>query len=109
MRERGGLGEGGVLVLDEPTAFLPREDVERLFSIMRLIIAQGASVIFVSHDVDEVLEIADRITVIRDASVVATVLTNEKTKEAAAAKLVGHPLPASHGKKLSSGSSDSGI
>jgi ribose transport system ATP-binding protein len=109
MRERGGLGEGGVLVLDEPTAFLPREDVERLFSIMRLIVAQGASVIFVSHDVDEVLEIADRITVIRDGSVVATVPTNETTKEALVEKIVGHPLPAGHGKKLSSGSSNSGI
>jgi ribose transport system ATP-binding protein len=95
--------------LDEPTAFLPREDVERLFSIMRLITAQGASVIFVSHDIDEVLEIADRITVIRDGSVVATVLANETTKEALVEKIVGHPLPASQGKKVSSGSSDRGI
>jgi ribose transport system ATP-binding protein len=109
MRERGGLGRGGVLVLDEPTAFLPREGVERLFSIMRLITALGTSVIFVSHDVDEVREIADRITVIRDGSVVATVLANETTKEALVEKIVGHPLPAAQGKKLSSVSSDRGI
>src|SRR5258708_2536851 len=109
MRERGGLGEGGVLVLDEPTAFLPREDVERLFSIMRLIIAQGASVIFVSHDVDEVLEIADRITVIRDGSVLATVLTNETTEEALVEEIVEHPLPPGHGEKLRTESSDSGL
>lgn len=109
MRKRAGLGGGGVLVLDEPTAFLPREDVERLFSMMRLITAQGASVIFVSHDVDEVLEIADRTTVIRDGSVVATMLANETTKEALVEKIVGHPLPAGQGKKLSSGSSDRAI
>ena len=106
MRQSGGPSGGGILVLDEPTAFLPREDVERLFSIMRLITAQGSSVIFVSHDIDEVLEIADRITVIRDGSVVATVLANETTKEALVEMIVGHPLPADQGVKVSSMSCD---
>jgi ribose transport system ATP-binding protein len=109
IRKGEGLGGGGVLVLDEPTAFLPREDVERLFAIMRLITAQGASVIFVSHDTDEVLEIADRITVIRDGSVVATVRADETTKKAIVEKIVGHPLPAGQSGEASSESSDRGI
>jgi ribose transport system ATP-binding protein len=109
IRKGEGLGGGGVLVLDEPTAFLPREDVERLFAIMRLITAQGASVIFVSHDTDEVLEIADRITVIRDGSVVATVRADETTKKVIVEKIVGHPLPAGQSGEASSESSDRGI
>ena len=53
-------------MLDEPTPFLPAHDVEALFRLIREIVADGASVIFVSHDIDEVLEITDRATVLRD-------------------------------------------
>ncbi len=59
----------GLLVLDEPTPFLPAHDVEALFRLVREIVADGASVIFVSHDIDEVLEITDRATVLRDGRV----------------------------------------
>jgi ribose transport system ATP-binding protein len=61
----GRTPQGGVLVLDEPTPFLPRRDVEQLFELVRSIVAAGNSVIFVSHDVDEVVEITDRATVLR--------------------------------------------
>ena len=59
----------GLLVLDEPTPFLPAHDVDALFRLVREIVADGASVIFVSHDIDEVLEITDRATVLRDGRV----------------------------------------
>lgn len=62
----------GILVLDEPTPFLPRDGVEQLFSLVRSITAKGASVIFVSHDIDEVVEITDRVTVLRDGQVSGT-------------------------------------
>ena len=53
-----GSGEGnGLLILDEPTPFLPKQDVQQLFRLMRSIVATGASAIFVSHDVDEVMAI----------------------------------------------------
>lgn len=66
-------GQGaGILVLDEPTPFLPRDGVEQLFSLVRSITAKGASVIFVSHDIDEVVEITDRVTVLRDGRVSGT-------------------------------------
>ena len=66
---------GGVLVLDEPTPFLPRAGVEQLFDLVRQLADEGASVIFVSHDVDEVMEITDRATILRDGQKVDTVTT----------------------------------
>ncbi len=66
---------GGVLVLDEPTPFLPRAGVEQLFDLVRQLADEGASVVFVSHDVDEVMEITDRATILRDGQKVETVNT----------------------------------
>lgn len=69
----------GILVLDEPTPFLPRAGVDRLFALVRQIVAEGASVLFVSHDVDEVIEITDRATVLRDGRVAGTLVTADST------------------------------
>src|SRR6202023_783026 len=82
----------GLLVLDEPTPFLARTDVERLFSLARRIKARGASVLFVSHDLDEVLNLTDRVTVIRDGAVVGTFQSKEVTKSDLIEKIIGHPL-----------------
>lgn len=68
-------GGDGILVLDEPTPFLPRAGVEQLFDLVRQVVAKGASVIFVSHDVDEILEITDRATVLRDGRVAGSLET----------------------------------
>jgi ribose transport system ATP-binding protein len=68
-------GGEGILVLDEPTPFLPKAGVDRLFDLVRQVVAKGASVVFVSHDVDEVMEITDRATVLRDGRVAGTVET----------------------------------
>ena len=62
-------GEPGLVLLDEPTPFLPREGVERLFEMIRAIARTGSSVIFVSHNIEEVMTITDRITVLRDGRV----------------------------------------
>ena len=67
--------EGGTLILDEPTSFLPRDGVERLFSGMRRVAAEGLGVVFVSHRLEEILSITDRVTVLRDGRNVATVGT----------------------------------
>ena len=63
--------ERGLLVLDEPTASLNRQEVDALFREVRRVTAAGSGVIFVSHILDEVLELSDRVTVLRDGSVVA--------------------------------------
>ena len=62
----------GVLVLDEPTASLPSREVDGLFRMIERIVARGAGVIFVSHRLDEVLRIGDRVSVLRDGRLVAT-------------------------------------
>jgi ribose transport system ATP-binding protein len=93
MNEAGGAG-AGLLVLDEPTPFLPKRDIDRLFQLVRAVIAKSASVIFVSHEVDEVMEITDRATVLRDGKVAATIETGAATKADFIEAIVGRKLAA---------------
>ncbi|KQO36306.1 MULTISPECIES: sugar ABC transporter ATP-binding protein [unclassified Aeromicrobium] len=97
MREARGHGDGGahgLLVLDEPTVFLPREEVDQLFGLMRDIAASGASVLFVSHDIDEVLRVTDRATVLRDGRLVDTLVTAETDHDALIERIIGRRLEA---------------
>lgn len=71
------MGKPGLLILDEPTPFLPKEGVERLFSLVRQVVSHGDSVIFISHDIDEVREITDRATILRDGNVSGTLVTKD--------------------------------
>jgi ribose transport system ATP-binding protein len=84
----------GVLVLDEPTPFLPKRDVDRLFTLIRGIVADGASVLFVSHDIDEVREITDRVTVLRDGRVAGSLLTRNASRDDVIEMIVGRRLAA---------------
>ena len=87
------VGEGNVvLVLDEPTVFLPREGIEVLFSLVRDAAAAGASILFVSHDLDEVREITDRVTVLRDGALVGTVVTRETSETSFVEMIIGRQL-----------------
>ncbi|MEV7005010.1 sugar ABC transporter ATP-binding protein [Streptosporangium sp. NPDC051022] len=70
-QRRDGGGAPGLLVLDEPTAFLPPDDKRQLYRLVRQVVAGGDSVLFVSHFLEEVLELCDRVTVLRDARVAA--------------------------------------
>src|SRR5690606_23842735 len=65
-----------LLILDEPTAALGRADSDRLLSLLRQLKAQGITCVLISHKLDEVLRIADRITVLRDGGVVETMSAN---------------------------------
>lgn len=60
-----------VLVLDEPTSSLPAEDCEQLFEVLRKLRAEGVAIVYVSHRLDEIFKVADRVTVLRDGNVVA--------------------------------------
>ena len=62
----------GLLILDEPTPYLSRDAVGRLFEAMRHVAAEGIAILFVSHRLEEVHQITDRVTVLRDGRVVAT-------------------------------------
>ncbi len=77
------------LILDEPTASLSRSEVERLFAVLRQLKSQGVGILFVSHRLDEVLELSDRITVLRDGEKVVTLATNHATREQLIALMVG--------------------
>ncbi len=61
-----------IFILDEPTAALEQHEIERLFSVLMRMRSQGTAIIYISHELDEVVEIADRCTVLRDGRVVAT-------------------------------------
>ncbi len=88
-RTRRSEGASGLLVLDEPTPFLPAHDVDALFRLVRDIVRAGTSVIFVSHDIDEVLEITNSATVLRDGRVAGTFQTSAMSKPAIIHMIVG--------------------
>ena len=90
-RRPGGIA-GSLLILDEPTAFLPRAEVERLFETVRDIARQGAGVVLVTHDTNEVLSIADRVTVLRDGKVVGVVPRAELNRDRLVRLIIGHAL-----------------
>ena len=80
---------GGVLVLDEPTAVLPHEEVERLFEVVAEVRRRGMSVLYVSHRMDEIFAIADRVTVLRGGRRVGTYDVDTLDSRALAGKMVG--------------------
>jgi general nucleoside transport system ATP-binding protein len=82
-----------ILILDEPTAVLVPQEVEDLFGNLRELKREGETVIYISHKLDEVLEIADRITVIRGGRTVATVNPADVTTGQLAELMVGSELP----------------
>ena len=87
-RERTG-GENSVLVLDEPTVFLPEEEVDRLFDLIRTVVAEGAAVLFISHDLAAVQAITERVVVLRDGRVVAEEVTADINEESMVDLIVG--------------------
>jgi ribose transport system ATP-binding protein len=84
--------ERGLLVLDEPTAYLPRDGVTRLFAAIRTIAARGFGVLFVSHDLDEVGAISDRVSVLRDGHLVGSYDTSSLTSSDLAELVLGFEL-----------------
>jgi ribose transport system ATP-binding protein len=89
---QGWHGGRGVLVLDEPTALLPHEEVERLFAMVREVQRAGTSVLYVSHRLDELFEIADRVTVLRAGRVVTTLPMAEVDGRGLASLMVGEEV-----------------
>ena len=82
-----------ILILDEPTAVLVPQEVEELFRNLRSLVEQGLTIIFISHKLDEVLSVADAITVIRRGETVANVSPKEVTARRLAELMVGSELP----------------
>jgi ABC-type sugar transport system ATPase subunit len=89
---RALLAEARLLVMDEPTAALASNEVERLFRVIRELRSRGIGVLFVSHRLDEVMAIADRVTVMRDGSTLGTWPTRDLTRGRLVELMVGRPL-----------------
>jgi ribose transport system ATP-binding protein len=87
---------GGVLVLDEPTAYLPRDGVDRLFRAVRQVAAAGTSVIFVSHHLEEITALTTRIAVVRDGALVGIVPTAQASEAQLIELILGRKLEESY-------------
>jgi simple sugar transport system ATP-binding protein len=81
-----------VLVLDEPTAVLTPQEAESLFATLRLLVAQGTSIIFISHKLDEVMAVSQRVVVLRGGRKIAEAATSETSKAELARWMVGQAV-----------------
>lgn len=81
-----------VLILDEPTAVLTPIEVKELFDVLRTLKSQGKTIIFISHKLREIMEITDRVTVLRKGEVIGTVNTSEATPQLLARMMVGRDV-----------------
>ena len=82
-----------ILILDEPTAVLVPEEVDELFATLNTLVSEGATVIFISHKLDEVLQVSDDITVMRQGTTVAETTPQQIDRSGLAELMVGSELP----------------
>jgi rhamnose transport system ATP-binding protein len=83
-----------VLIMDEPTAALTEADVRRLFDIVRRLRARGVGVVYISHRMDEIFEISDRVTVLRDGAYIGTRATRDTNSPELVEMMVGRRIEA---------------
>ncbi len=81
-----------VLILDEPNSALTKEETDYLFDVLRQLRADGVAIIYVSHRLEEVLKLADRITVLRDGKLIDTLSAKEATVDKLIEKMVGRAI-----------------
>ena len=89
---QGWHGGSGLLVLDEPTAVLPHDEVERLFAVVEEVRKAGTAVLYVSHRMDEIFQLADRVTILRGGKLVATKDIGSLDQRALAGLMVGEDV-----------------
>ncbi len=81
-----------VLIMDEPTAALTDKEIEELFHIIRDLKTAGTGIVYISHRMEELMEITDRITVMRDGAYIRTFNTSEVTRDSLIQTMVGRPI-----------------
>jgi rhamnose transport system ATP-binding protein len=86
--------EARVLIMDEPTASLSDQEVERLFRVIRELKGQGVGIIYISHRLDELPQLADRVTALRDGSLIGTRPMGEVSRDELIRMMVGRELSA---------------
>ena len=88
-----------ILIMDEPTSALSSSECDTLFKIVRQLAAEGVAIIYTSHRIEEVLELADRVTVLRDGRQVMTAPIGELSREAIISAMVGREMAANASRK----------
>ena len=81
-----------ILIFDEPTAVLTPQEIEELMATMREFAKEGKSILFISHKLNEIMEVSDRVTVLRKGKYVGTVNTSETNKQELSNMMVGRPV-----------------
>ena len=81
-----------VLIMDEPTSVLTPQEVDELFTVLRAWVAQGNTVIFITHKMREVMEVCDRISILRNGKYIATVRTKDTNPDEVAQMMVGRQV-----------------
>ena len=84
--------DNDILIFDEPTAVLTPQEIVELMDIMRNLKAEGKSILFISHKLNEIMEVSDRVTVLRKGRYIGTVDTKDTTKEDLSRMMVGRPV-----------------
>ncbi|MCR5611510.1 MAG: ABC transporter ATP-binding protein [Clostridiales bacterium] len=84
--------DNDILIFDEPTAVLTPQEIVELMQIMRNLKAEGKSILFISHKLNEIMEVSDRVTVLRKGKYIGTVETKDTTKEELSRMMVGRPV-----------------
>lgn len=84
--------ESSVLILDEPTAVLASKEVEQLFKLLKDLRAKGVSIIYISHRLEEIFRLSDRITVMKDGTYVGTYETSEMDEKKLVTQMIGRTL-----------------
>ncbi len=99
--------EADILIMDEPTSVLTPQEVDQLFTTLRILVDDGLTIIFITHKLDEVMQVSDRVTVLRQGKLVATLPTSQTDKPSLARLMVGREVvfrleknPPQQGEKL---------
>jgi ABC-type sugar transport system ATPase subunit len=81
-----------IVIMDEPTTALTSEEIEKLFGLIRKLVAKGLSIVYISHRMDEIFDIADRATILRDGRCINTLEVANTNHDEVIALMVGRPL-----------------
>ena len=84
--------ENEILIFDEPTAVLTPQEIEELMQIMKNLVQEGKSILFISHKLNEIMAVADRVTVLRKGKYVGTVNVRDTNKQELSNMMVGRPV-----------------
>ena len=91
---RALLNNPKILILDEPTSVLTPSEIERLFNIIKKLVKDGLTVLFISHKLEEIINLTNYVTILRSGKVVGTYETNQESPDSLGYKMLGYEVPA---------------